>query len=376
MLYLILLALFVGFIVSASLVAALIVTGRKAGMLDTAGSTGHDKALRSIPNIGGVGIFLGAVGPLVVGLALLSMSGSVWQVFPEFARPSAELVATSLPTWIAIVTVALVLHVMGLVDDRRSLGAGLKLLMQIVLAACLVLLFDVRLLQLLDDLGTIGWVCSVVLTILWLVVITNAFNFLDNMDGLAAGVGAIAALVLVVATMMNAQWFISISLALLVGAQVGFLLFNFPPAKIFMGDGGSLVIGWLLAVATVRTTFVDTADPDYALGSAWYGVLMPVVVLAVPLYDFTSVVVVRTLQGRSPFVGDQQHFSHRLVTRGLSSRRAVLVIWALALATGMSGILLGSARPWMAVLIGVQTLFLLGILAVLELGTRQAESDG
>ena len=188
------------------------------------------------------------------------------------------------------------------------------------------------------------------------------------MDGLAAGVGTIVATVLMIATIINNQYFIAFSLALLVGAQLGFLLFNFPPARIFMGDGGSMVIGWLIAIATVRTTFVDTTDTDYALGTAWYGVFMPLVVLAVPLYDFTSVVVIRTLQGRSPFVGDQQHFSHRLVQRGLTPRRAVLVICAITVATGVNGIVLGSVAPAMATLLVIATLVLLGGLALLESG--------
>jgi len=128
-------------------------------------------------------------------------------------------------------------------------------------------------------------------------------------------------------------------------------------------------------VATIRITFIDTADPQYALGTAWYGVLMPLVLLAVPLYDFTSVVIIRTLQGRSPFVGDQQHFSHRLVARGLSPRNAILVIWAVALITGVSGIFLGSVSPAIAILIGIQTLLLLGVLALLELGTRREEGE-
>ena len=146
------------------------------------------------------------------------------------------------------------------------------------LAALLVLFFDVRLLHLLDDFGAAGRLASVVCTVLWIVVITNAFNFLDNMDGLAGGVAAIAAFIMLAATLLNAQWYIGASLAMLLGSLVGFLIFNFPPARIFMGDGGSLVVGWLLAVATIRITFVDTSDPEYALGTAWYGVLMPLVV--------------------------------------------------------------------------------------------------
>ena len=178
-------------------------------------------------------------------------------------------------------------------------------------------------------------------------------------------------IILMIATMLNRQWFIAISMGLLAGSLVGFLLFNFPPARIFMGDGGSLVIGWLLAVATIRTTFVDTADPGYALGSAWYGVFMPIVVLAIPLYDFTSVCVIRILQGRSPFQGDQQHFSHRLAGRGFSGRQAVITIWALAIVTGSGGILLGSVRPVLAILIGVLTLLVLLVLAIIESSFRR-----
>ena len=372
MLLLTAIACILGLAISTALVAWSIRAGRKAGMLDSSGSDGHVKTLRSIPNIGGIGIFVGAVGPLAAALIWLAFQSlflkdvPVWSVLENL---EGRLVV--LPVWFAIVIAALVLHLMGLADDRRPLGAGVKLLVQAMLAAGLVLGFDVRFLHVLDDLGTFGWLLSVVGTIVWILVITNAINFLDNMDGLAAGVSAIAASIMVAVTILNAQWFIAISLALLVGALIGFLLFNFPPARIFMGDGGSLVIGWLLAVATIRITFIDTADPQYALGTAWYGVLMPLVLLAVPLYDFTSVVIIRTLQGRSPFVGDQQHFSHRLVARGLSPRNAILVIWAVALITGVSGIFLGSVSPAIAILIGIQTLLLLGVLALLELGTRR-----
>ena len=372
--YLPLIAIVLGFCISCPLVAWLVAAGRRARMLDSAGAAGHEKALRSIPNIGGVGLFWGAVGPIAVGLLLVVI---FWldRPLPSVFAPFTERVHSVLGTWIAIVVSAFVLHVLGLIDDRRALGAKSKLGVQLALAACMVVLFDVRLLHVLDGIGSFGWLLSVVLTMLWLVVITNAMNFLDNMDGLSAGVGAIAATVLMIATILNGQWFIAISMGLLVGSLIGFLAFNFPPAKIFMGDGGSLVLGWLLAIATVRTTFVDTADPNYALGSAWYGVFMPIVVLAVPIYDFVSVCIIRLKQGRSPFMGDQQHFSHRLVGRGLSPRRTVLSIWALAVGTGVSGIMLGSVRPWFAIMLGVQTLFLLGVLAALESGARRAVGD-
>jgi UDP-GlcNAc:undecaprenyl-phosphate GlcNAc-1-phosphate transferase len=169
------------------------------------------------------------------------------------------------------------------------------------------------------------------------------------------------------ACLVNHQWFIAATLALLIGAVGGFLVFNFPPATIFMGDRGSLVIGFVLAVLTVRTTYLH---PE--LGGGWYGVFMPLVVLAIPLYDFTTVTVIRLRQGRSPFVGDQQHFSHRLVRRGLSTRGAVVVIWAATAVTGIGGVALGSLQAWQAVLVGAQTVLVLAVLALLEHASRGA----
>lgn len=254
----------------------------------------------------------------------------------------------------------------GLLDDRRPLGPFPKLIVQLICATVMVSWFDVRLLTLL------GPVASITLTILWIIVITNAINFLDNMDGLAGGVSAIAGSLFMIAALVNHQWFIAATLALLIGGLIGFLVFNFPPAKIFMGDGGSLVVGFLLAVLTARTTFYNEDAPAAALGGGWYGVFMPIVVLAIPLYDFVSVTIIRVFQGRSPFVGDQQHFSHRLVQRGLSKRGAVTVIWALTAITGIGGISLGQLQGWQAILVGIQTGAVLLLLALFEHASRRS----
>jgi UDP-GlcNAc:undecaprenyl-phosphate GlcNAc-1-phosphate transferase len=210
------------------------------------------------------------------------------------------------------------------------------------------------------------------------VLVTNAMNFIDNMDGLAGGLGAIAALVLMTATMVNEQWFVAATLALLAGALGGFLLLNRPPARIFMGDGGSLVVGFLLATLAARTTFTDTKDPEFALGSAWYGVFMPLVALAIPLYDIVTVSAVRLAAGRSPLKASDEHFSHRLVRLGLSRGQAVAVLCLLGAAMGVSGIVLGTLRPWQALLVGLQAVLLLVVLAVLERavhGSRRGNAE-
>jgi UDP-GlcNAc:undecaprenyl-phosphate GlcNAc-1-phosphate transferase len=255
------------------------------------------------------------------------------------------------------------LLVTGWVDDRRSLNPWIKLAVQVAAAAVMAIWFGVRLL----DLEMLPVWISIVITVLWIVAVTNAINFMDNMDGLAAGVSAIAAALFMVACLVNKQWFVAATLAVLVGGLVGFLVFNFPPATIFMGDRGSLVIGFLLAVLTVRTTYYDPS-----LGGGWYAVFMPLVVLAIPLYDLVSVTLIRLRQGRSPMVGDQQHFSHRLVHRGLSPRGAVVVIWAATAVTGIGGVALGSLEAWQAILVGVQTGLVLLVIALLEHASRRA----
>jgi len=161
----------------------------------------------------------------------------------------------------------------------------------------------------------------------------------------------------------------------LVGACLGFLVFNFPlrragRASIFMGDGGSLVLGFTLAFLTVRTTYVEPTSvltaSTLATPTHWYGVLMPLLVMAVPLYDFASVCLIRLRAGKSPFVGDLNHLSHRLVKRGLTKRDAVLVIYGLTAVTAIGGIALAGLKPWQAMLVGVQTLLALMVLAVYE----------
>jgi UDP-GlcNAc:undecaprenyl-phosphate GlcNAc-1-phosphate transferase len=211
----------------------------------------------------------------------------------------------------------------------------------------------------------------VALSALFMVAMANAVNFLDNMDGLAGGVSAIAAASFCIAACIARQWATAGVLALLAGALLGFLAFNFPwregrSARIFMGDGGSLPVGFLLSALAIQITFTAPEDAAYALGTRWYGVLAPLVILAVPLYDSVIVTLLRLSQGKSPMVGDHQHFSHRLVMRGLSRRGAVMLICALAIICGISGLLLGTAAPWQAALIGVQTVIVLATIAALE----------
>lgn len=323
---------------------------------------------------GGVAIFLGFSLPVLIGLAVIEAHGpparAALSAAPLTPSMSAKVLAAYWsgarerePLVLGVLLSALLMHAMGLWDDRKAMGPYVKLVLQLSILTVMVIALRLRVLTALDHLG-LGIAPSVAITVLWIAGITNAFNFLDNMDGLSAGVAAVSTAAFLVTTLSIGQWFVAAGLALLLGALIGFLCFNFNPASIFMGDSGSLVIGLLLGVMTVRTTFLL---PGQNWGAGWYAVLAPIIVLAVPLYDLIVVSVIRISRGKSPFVGDTNHLSHRLVARGMSRRTAVLCIYLITAATATAAIILPHVRStFLAILIFVQTLLVLGVVALLE----------
>lgn len=369
----------VGLAVSFPLTLAMERWGLRAGALDGAGVPGQEKApARRIPNIGGIAIFWGVVGPALLALGAVWIGGGRFLagVLPA-VEPHLEGIRAQTPLALLVLLAAGALHVVGLIDDRRPMGPWLKL--AIMLGAGLAIAWpgQTRLLELLDGPAGGAWL-SVLITMLWVGVVINAMNFMDNMDGLSGGVGAIAASAFLAGALLHGQWFVAALLALLLGALLGFLARNIAPARIFMGDGGSLVLGFLLAFLSVRLTYASIGGDGNGTGpggGAWYAVLTPLVVLAVPLYDFASVVVLRLREGRSPFVGDLRHLSHRLVRRGMTRRSAVAVIWGLAAATAAGGVTLGTLDAWQAGMVGVQTLLVLGVIAILEFATAPYIAD-
>jgi UDP-GlcNAc:undecaprenyl-phosphate GlcNAc-1-phosphate transferase len=214
-------------------------------------------------------------------------------------------------------------------------------------------------------------IITTILSAVWIVLIINAFNFLDNMDGLTAGIAIITTSILLWAAAMSGQVFISAVSIALIGALLGFLVFNFPPASIFMGDAGSLVVGAFVAIVTLKTTYYHQSQSGGA-----GAVLMPLVVMAVPLYDFLSVTILRISQGKSPFVGDTQHFSHRLKRRGLSDTQTALTLYLATLCTGFGATFLNQVDVGGVVLIFAQTIMILAIIAIMEMtGTNGKKND-
>lgn len=362
------------FVLAFVATAAARAAGRRLNALDGAGVEGQIKAPpRRVPNTGGIGIFMGIALPM--GALLLLLSGV--QIDPnDFNLIPADLhehlagISSKAPSaWVVLLSAG-VLHVLGLVDDRSPLGPFLKLGVMTLVALAALVLTQTRMFTFLDAPAGGPW-ASYAITLLWVLVVTNAMNFLDNMDGLAGGVSAVASGCFLAIALEHEQWFVAAGFAMVLGSVLGFLIFNRPPATIFMGDGGSLVIGFLLAFLSVRITYLPVQPTSS--GAPWHAVLAPLVVLAVPLYDFTSVVLLRLRQGKSPFVGDLQHLSHRFVDRGLTRPMAVLVICGFAGVSGIAGILLARVLgSGSALLLACLVALLFGVIAIIEFSPREA----
>ncbi|MDP2727078.1 MAG: MraY family glycosyltransferase, partial [Dehalococcoidia bacterium] len=203
-------------------------------------------------------------------------------------------------------------------------------------------------------------VSNYAITVLWTLAITNSLNLLDNMDGLSGGVAAVAAAFFLVLALLNGQFLVASLSAALLGACLGFLRYNFNPASIFMGDAGSLFLGFILAALGIRLRF-----PGQLTIVTW---MVPVFVLGVPLFDTTLVVVSRLRRGLNPLTSPgRDHLSHRLVSLGLSQRHAVFLIYLVCFVLGLISVVLAYASLLAALYItGVVGLGALAALVVLE----------
>jgi UDP-GlcNAc:undecaprenyl-phosphate/decaprenyl-phosphate GlcNAc-1-phosphate transferase len=328
------------------------------GFLDRPG--GHKGHKAPVPLGGGVAIWLAT-------MTVLSMSGlAVYVGSSRLPEPLAEHVGglfSRAGELLEILALATVIMVMGLIDDRKNLKWQIRLGIQVVCATILAVSGI--------HVTLFGWFAypavGGLVTVLWIVGLTNSFNMLDNMDGLAASVGLIACGLFCGAQLAVGSLFAPAVLLILAGALAGFLVHNHAPARLFMGDAGSNFLGFLLGVMTVVGTYYRSAVDSP------FSVLAPLLVMAVPLYDTTSVVLIRLREGRSPFQGDRRHFSHRLVDRGLTPPQAVWTIDLVTLAGGLGALLLHRLDAWGAGLVMAQTCCLLGVVAILELAGGRAE---
>lgn len=327
--------------------------------------------LTPTPLGGGIGIWLGVVLPLAAAHL------TVWSItqqeqlpswLPLLFAPHLEGMLNQAGQLWGIVAAGTVLSVMGLIDDRRNLPWQPRLAIQI-LVACGLAASGVR----ATVFAPWPWL-GFIIAVGWMLVLINSINFLDNMDGLTGGIGLIASLmfaVIMLTALSEPRWFVAAVLLVLAGSLTGFLWWNWSPASIFMGDTGSYFVGLMLASMTIVGTFYEESP---AIGR--HVMLAPLCILAVPLYDFSSVMLIRLREGRSPFSPDKSHFSHRLVELGLQPRNAVLTVHLATLTTGIGGLLLYKVPDWPSavIVLGLIACVLL-IVAILETAGRRASRD-
>ncbi len=323
---------------------------------------GRKNQREPMPLLGGLGMFVSFGFVVLFHLALAVF----FRFHPEAARRlpvdfNVHLpgMMTVLPRLAVILGGAAAILVLGLVDDLRGLGAGRKLFFQILIALFLVFA-GVK-----ATVFVHNHLVGAVVTVLWVVGITNAFNLLDNMDGLSAGVALVSSVIFFLYAFLTGQLFVSSLLAVLIGTLAGFLPYNFHPARIYMGDSGSLFLGYIMSVLTIISTYYTPAS------STMIAIAAPLLILGVPIFDTITVCAIRLKAGRPLFVGDRNHFSHRLVALGMSVPRAVLFICLVSFGIGVSSLLLNRAGTMGAIIILVQAAAIFTIIALLEQSGRK-----
>ena len=282
---------------------------------------GHRKIHSApVPLAGGFAVLTGILLPLGIGAILLKLGivkiASAGAIVHGIDRRAIELAVLALG--------AVAITILGWIDDKHELKALPKFLGQIVIAIAVAAACKRITLFVHSD------IFSYAITVLWLLTVINAFNFMDNMNGLCAGVGAIGAFIFALIAAAHGEYLVAITGFLMCGALVGFLPWNFPNAKSFLGDAGSHLVGYLLAVMAILPHFYTKQEPHRL------AVLAPLFVLAIPLLDLAQVSFFRTLNKKPFWIGDTNHLSHRLTRVGLSRTRAVLILWLAAAVIGVT----------------------------------------
>jgi UDP-GlcNAc:undecaprenyl-phosphate GlcNAc-1-phosphate transferase len=330
---------------------------------------------RPVPLGGGLAIALAACLPLLV----VALGALLLRARPDLVSLSDSLLvplrqATRRVTRLLVVlggAGAIVL--LGAWDDAHHLSPRAKLLGQVLVALGVALMPGLRITAFIPN----PWI-HVLLTATWLVLLMNSFNLLDNMDGQSALVAFLTAGALLIVALQTEQNFVAGMLLCLMGAVLGFLVFNLPPASIFMGDAGSMFLGYMLAMGTILCSFTfGGATEPAALAfpqNPIFPVVLPLIIFAVPLYDSLSVIAIRFHLGRPLMEGDRNHFSHRLVRLGMSEPMVLCTVGCTVLATSLGATVPYGGEMWRAVVPAVQALAVLLVIVQLEWVARSGSA--
>ena len=343
-------AFLLAFIVAFMVTPYSIKIAKKIGAIDI---PKDDRRMRkkSMPKLGGLAVIAGSLVSIVYLLSVMHIEGSI-NLFDENQY---------LIKMIGLVIGVIIIAITGILDDTKTLKPFQKLFGQLI-AATVVVLFGVKIQNVnvpyFSDLGLNNQL-STIATIIWIVGITNAINLMDGLDGLSSGIALISCLSLHIIFALNSSPIIAILLITsLIGALVGFLPFNFAPAKTFIGDTGSNFLGFIVSVISILGV-----AKTYTLAV----IALPMLVLGLPIFDVLWAIIRRFIKGKSIkaiFKADRGHLHHRLINKGFSQKQAVLVLYVISAALGLFAIIILDSGIWKALS------FLLMVIAALSLGYK------
>jgi len=308
----------VALVVCALMSPAIIRFATRRGVLDQPGE--HKPHTKPVPTLGGTAVFSGVIAAVFVCFPFL----------PNELRPD-EIYAV-----MGISLGAALSFIIGLFDDLFGLKPSRKFLFQ-VLVAVGGILFGIKigfLSGIRTDFIYLPVTATILLTILWVVALMNAVNLIDGLDGLASGISGIAAAAFLVLSLMQGQVAAALLSAAVLGASIGFIPFNFYPAKIFLGDAGSLLFGYLLASISILGPFKTTTALT---------VVLPILILGLPLFDTSWAILRRTVAGQKVSEGDTNHVHHQLARKGLGHRGTVLVLYGVAVVLAVIAVIIGGS---------------------------------
>ena len=317
------LAFLIAVVVALAITPGVIFLAAKTGAMDAPDARKVHK--KPIPRIGGLGIYAAFMVSMLTVMVLTDLSADVFH----------ELVGLMVSGTLIVL--------LGLLDDYTNLPAKVKLVGQII-AACVLVAFDVRIDFISDPFGDFLYleIFAIPATIFWIVGLTNTVNLIDGLDGLAAGVSTIAAITIFLVALQQNFVLVAVLTAALAGAAIGFLYYNFNPARIFMGDTGSMFLGFMLAGISIIGAVKSAAT---------IALIVPILALGLPILDTTFAIVRRYRGGVPIFKPDKGHLHHRLLDLGFTQRQAVLLMYVISALLGLSAVALTEVSSSIAILI-------------------------
>lgn len=315
------------------------------------------------PLLGGLAFYFSFMLTIMLGLIVLKVfenSPNLISLMPQSIIGKIPPLQREISKILPIALGGILVVIIGLIDDIKGMNPYVKLFSAAVVGLLMVF-WGVRITLFMPNPFFGG-----TLTVLWFVLLMNSFNLMDNMDGLACGVALVAAFIFLSITSFQHHLFTSYILVVFAGALAGFLIFNWHPSSIFMGDTGSMWIGFMLATLTIMSTFYSAGKPTLL------PVIMPLLILGVPIFDTISVMIIRLSRKKPLFVGDKNHFSHRLVQLGMTQPQAVAFIYLVTFCIGINATLLFTVGRLGATVIFLQAIVIFIIIALLEYTGRKS----